>query len=201
MALLEALSYAAIVEANHGAVLYDSRLWDLRPSHPQPGLLILGDARYWQYWAHTPAAKGWRAAFTEFIADLERSIGLNTWLPCPVIGSRPPWPGEADRLTYRSDQRVALSKPDPSDRIRVACWPPQTRCTDRIKRSVSVNAGPTLSLPLGPRLGAVENRCHPILRHHPWATSGPSSVGRLHRPGLPPAGDLKDDSVTGDVVL
>ena len=79
-ALLEALSYAAIVEANHARFLNDCRMWDLRPPHPRPGLMVLGDARYWQYWDSTPAAKGWRSALVDFIGALERSIGLVAWL-------------------------------------------------------------------------------------------------------------------------
>jgi len=79
-ALLEALSYAAIVEANHERFIYDCRQWDRRPSHLRPGLMVLGDAPYWQYWDYTPAARGWRAALIDLIAAIEQSIGLNTWL-------------------------------------------------------------------------------------------------------------------------
>ena len=79
-ALLEALSYAAIVEANHGRFLNDCRMWDLRPAHPRPGLMVLGDARYWQYWDRTSAAEGWRPALAGFVAAVERTIGLVSWL-------------------------------------------------------------------------------------------------------------------------
>lgn len=77
-ALLEVLAYAAIVEANHHRFLYDSRAWDVRPTHHRPGLVVLGDARYWQHWDHTTAAQGWRVAMIGFVAGLDRSIGLRT---------------------------------------------------------------------------------------------------------------------------
>jgi hypothetical protein len=79
-AILEALSYAAIVEANYQRFVFDCRAWDLRPTYPRPGLLVLGDVGFWKYWDYTPAARGWRSALTELIAGLDESIGLSASL-------------------------------------------------------------------------------------------------------------------------
>jgi hypothetical protein len=79
-ALLEALVYAAIVEANYERFLYDLRVWDMHPICGRPGLLVLGDGGYWRYWDYTPAARGWRSALTEFLNGLNGSIGSRAWL-------------------------------------------------------------------------------------------------------------------------
>ena len=79
-ALLEVLSYAAILEANYDRIVYDCRKWDLRPPYPRPGLLVLADSSYWQYWDFTPAATGWRSALIEFMTGVAQTIGLSTWL-------------------------------------------------------------------------------------------------------------------------
>ena len=105
-ALLEALSYAAIVEANHARFLHDCRMWDLRPTHPRPGLMVLGDARYWQYWDRTPAAEGWRSALAGFVAALEQTIGLVTWVAALPhdYEALPPGPVQlTDALTFQPD--------------------------------------------------------------------------------------------------
>ena len=79
-ALLEALSYAAIVEANYSRISSECRFLDLKPTHSRPGLVVLGDLPYWKYWDYPPAARGWRPALVELIERIEESIGLNTWV-------------------------------------------------------------------------------------------------------------------------
>jgi hypothetical protein len=79
-ALLGALSYAAIVEANYQRIQGECRYWELKPTHDRPGLLILGNASYWRYWDYTPAARGWREALKGAIDSIDNSIGLSTWV-------------------------------------------------------------------------------------------------------------------------
>jgi hypothetical protein len=79
-ALLGALSYAAIVEANYQRIKGECRYWELKPTHDRPGLLILGNASYWSYWDYTSAARGWREALKGVINRIHSSIGLATWV-------------------------------------------------------------------------------------------------------------------------
>jgi hypothetical protein len=77
---LGALSYAAIVEANYQRIKAECRFWNLYPSHDRPGIMVLGNASYWNYWDYTPAARGWREALSGVIDRIDNAIGLSTWV-------------------------------------------------------------------------------------------------------------------------
>jgi hypothetical protein len=94
-ALLEALSYAAMVEANHQRFAYDLRMFGLEASEPKPWIMVLGDERYWGYWDYTPAAEGWREVLSGLISRLVASIGL----PVSLAVLPDDWESAADAVT------------------------------------------------------------------------------------------------------
>ena len=76
-ALLEVLSYAAVIDANRAA--FDKELVSLHPEAITGGpltLLVLGPNSWWEAWESCPQAGAWKAPLRELSAALGKRIGV-----------------------------------------------------------------------------------------------------------------------------
>jgi hypothetical protein len=76
-ALLEVLSYAAVIDANRAA--FDTELVSRHPEAITGGpltLLVLGPNSWWESWESCPQAGAWKAPIRELSAALGKRIGV-----------------------------------------------------------------------------------------------------------------------------
>ncbi|CAJ2377062.1 MAG: conserved hypothetical protein [Arenicellales bacterium IbO2] len=76
-ALLEALAYCAIVEANIEDIAKESRV---KFRAEQPRLLILAPNPYWQKFIEKSAAGKWQPEFVRFLQSIRKHIGVRVHL-------------------------------------------------------------------------------------------------------------------------
>lgn len=84
-ALLEALAYAAIVDANEAA--FRSEISDLTGrtiTSGRPDLLIAAPDDYWNFWSTKPAATGWEQNCEALASALAHQLGIK--IECLSIG-------------------------------------------------------------------------------------------------------------------
>lgn len=74
-ALLEALAYTAIVEANRKDLGRELAERALGVPEGRPLPMLLGTDQYWRRWDESPAARGWREALATFLEGVERWFG------------------------------------------------------------------------------------------------------------------------------
>lgn len=74
-ALLEALSYAAIIEANLQEIRTEvATLSGRNVAEVRPGLMIAAPSDYWEMWDQRAAAAGWRQAFGSLCTNLSQRL-------------------------------------------------------------------------------------------------------------------------------
>jgi hypothetical protein len=77
-ALMEALRYAAIVEANHAIIANEAKAAfkvNVSDNLP-PAILLLGTSAWWQSWLELKSAGPWAAKFGCLVRDIERETGI-----------------------------------------------------------------------------------------------------------------------------
>jgi len=80
-ALLEALAYCAIVEANMESIADDAlKKFDVRFAAKKPRLMILAPASYWQFFMGKREAGNWQPAFRNLLDGIHEQIGLRAHL-------------------------------------------------------------------------------------------------------------------------
>ena len=80
-ALLEALAYCAIVEANIEQIVGEAReIFGVNLSAKQPRLMILARGSYWWGWKDKREAKDWRPVFLDLLKSIREHIGLHCHL-------------------------------------------------------------------------------------------------------------------------
>jgi hypothetical protein len=85
-AFLEALGYAAIVQANLDAIGSELGMEDLNDDRP-PQAIILATPEYWQRWVGTTRAGDWQASLARLCAGLYDELDLVTrWLELRIDG-------------------------------------------------------------------------------------------------------------------
>jgi len=75
-AALEALAYAAILEANADDLALELHERGMSLSVPRPEVLVLTTENYWQRWLRGAASGGWREALAAFTERVEKSVGV-----------------------------------------------------------------------------------------------------------------------------
>ena len=76
-ALLEGLAYAAIIEANVGAIAAEARSHhDIDISHEKPMVMVLAPRAYWDYFRVTPQARSWDSAMREMADKVENALEI-----------------------------------------------------------------------------------------------------------------------------
>ena len=77
LALMEALRYAAIIEANLGAIAAEaSKRFGIGVQQAKPQIQLLATQEYWRRWKACEAAGSWQAALATLITGIESSIGI-----------------------------------------------------------------------------------------------------------------------------
>lgn len=82
-ALMEGLRYAAVVQANQGAIAGEAKdRFAVKLSNDPPIVQILAPEDWWQSWCHMPrrtrkAAGSWELAFLELAKHLESRLGIS----------------------------------------------------------------------------------------------------------------------------
>ncbi|MDA7968983.1 MAG: hypothetical protein MPK31_08680 [Gammaproteobacteria bacterium] len=80
-ALLEALAYCAIVEANIEQIAGEAReTFGVNFSAKKPRLMILAPGSYWRGWKDKREAKDWRPVFLDLLKSIREHIGLHCHL-------------------------------------------------------------------------------------------------------------------------
>jgi hypothetical protein len=80
-ALLEAFTYAAIVESNASAISDEIRANTGRTdTSERPDLLVVAPADYWDYWRHKAAAGGWIENLGILAEGLAQTLGIDIGL-------------------------------------------------------------------------------------------------------------------------
>jgi hypothetical protein len=75
-AALEALAYAAILEANVDDLASELDERGISLLDPHPEVLVLGNEHYWQRWLRGAAFDGWREALAAFTDEIQKSLGV-----------------------------------------------------------------------------------------------------------------------------
>lgn len=78
-AVLEALAYAAVVEASEDDIVEEMGERDLRTPGGRPEVLVLGTGAYWGRWDLSSACDGWRQALRGVAAGIGDNIGIDLW--------------------------------------------------------------------------------------------------------------------------
>jgi hypothetical protein len=76
-ALLEALAYAAVVEANHDDIAGEMAELGWPIPVGRPDVLVLGPGTYWDRWDNSRACEGWREALDTVSAELRDAVGID----------------------------------------------------------------------------------------------------------------------------
>ena len=79
-ALLEALAYAAVVEANQDDIADEMDELGWRKPVGRPDVLVLGPETYWDRWDKSRACEGWRDALGTVSAEIRDAVGIDFWL-------------------------------------------------------------------------------------------------------------------------
>lgn len=114
-ALMEALRYAAILQANQSIIASEAKAkFDAHVSDEElPAIMLLGTEAWWQSWLTLRAAGSWTAPFSRLLNQIETQIGIPVRCmaitkgpleppmerhiaPVDLINSTPP-PSEIDR--------------------------------------------------------------------------------------------------------
>jgi hypothetical protein len=79
VALMEALRYAAILQANQSIVAREAKVkFDaLVSEEPPPVILLLGTKAWWESWITLRAAGSWKAPFVDLLLQIETQIGVS----------------------------------------------------------------------------------------------------------------------------
>ena len=89
LALMEGLSYAAVVQANHRAIAVEAReSWSMNVSEEPPIVQILAPEDWWRGWCDIVGSTRrdggrWEPAFLELAAELEARLGIVVLVPVP----------------------------------------------------------------------------------------------------------------------
>lgn len=77
-ALMEALRYAAILQANQSVIANEARarFKVLVSDTASPAIVLLGTEAWWTSWVKFKAAGPWAQAFARLLSDIEAHIGI-----------------------------------------------------------------------------------------------------------------------------
>jgi hypothetical protein len=88
-ALMEALRYSAILQANQSVIASEARTkFDAHVSDTaSPAVLVLGTEAWWKSWLTVEAAGSWTDGFARLLSDIETHIGIA--VRCMAITENP----------------------------------------------------------------------------------------------------------------
>jgi hypothetical protein len=115
-ALMEALRYAAILQANQAVIADEVRTKfnALVSDKASPAILLLGTEEWWKSWFALKAAGSWTAAFSHLLNEIETHIGIH--VRCMAITDSPSEaPIERRLVTVDLDQSGLLQAKPPHD--------------------------------------------------------------------------------------